>query len=357
MFAYSVYADDWFENLNINSFFSIDATVSDHEISLVSTSEETRHYSPDKVNFKNTIIGSQFDLQLTNNLTGFIQGAIFYNDKDDIDTSIDWAYLSYDWGDDIVTRFGKLQIPFLHGTELRKVGYARLWARPLIPSNGASGYQEYIGAEILKSFSHDDNYWTFQLSIGKPEHGLDLIKGKQMALFSAAYRNNNFWLRTAIMHSKYAISTENDLLLSDNSNIRMVSIEAQYTISNLITNIGYSTSRSDLTPNDTMSYISSAYQLDTISPYIFFARNNQHFDSTQPFPPLPPVGTSPIITPEPNGDSDKDNIGIGIKWDFTNNLLIKAQFENVKFRDNTRIRLGLIENESKVLSLLIEGVY
>ena len=112
------------------------------------------------------------------------------------------------------------------------------------------------------------------MAIGEPEHGLDLINGKQMALFSSSYQNGGFWLRTALMRSNYAMSNANGQRISDNSKISMGSVEAHYTSNNIITNIGYSTSRSDLTPDDTMTYLSIAYQFDTVSPFIFTAHTN-----------------------------------------------------------------------------------
>jgi len=355
----SAQANSWLEELNINSFISIDATYTNNDINIESSSKESREYDSKKISFENSLLGTQLNYQVSENLNAFIQGALYYDESGEPETSIDWAYLSYDFGNDLTARAGKLQIPFLKGTELRKIGFSRLWARPLIPSNGASGFNDFTGVELLKSIAYHDNNFTFQLSLGKPEHGLSMVDGQKMVLLSVGYQQYNFHLRTAIAQNKYAVYSNDNVLINDNSHIRMGSIEAEYTLRNVIGNIGYSTSRSDNTPDDSMQYISIAYQLDTLSPYFFAARKNQFFTHVIPArnanatsPPIPPPNVSPR-----DGDSDTYNFALGLKWSFSDQHILKAQIENVKIRDKTRISSGIITNEGNVLSLLIEGVF
>lgn len=365
-FSNSVRADSWQDNLYLNGFFTLDLTTSDRDIPIVSATGETRGYEKDKINADNSLIGGQIEYAFTDKFSVLVQGTAAINEAGSLTSDIDWAYISYDFGTDWVARAGKFQTPFLQGIELSNIGYSRTWARPLVPSSGASGFNYYYGAELLKHVSIDNHNFDFQFSLGQAQHGLDFVDNKNLKLASVRYQRNDFWLRTAIMQADYSVYTPSNLLITDSGEVLMGSVEAELTFNQFILNLGYSNSQSDITPDDKMSYASLSYTLDNFIPYVFIAKRNQFFeafDAPVPNdgnngppegPPPPENNTRP--TP-PDGNSDFNSLAAGVRWNFASNLALKLQLEKVDLKDAARVPNTVVTQDSNTLSVVLEGAF
>lgn len=357
----SINAEEWNEKLLINGFFTFDLTQSDDDITLISNSDQALTYQENKPSLRNSLIGSQLSYQISDNLEAGLQAKLYVNSADDITGTLDWSYLSYDLGDDLRLRAGKFQIPFMQGIELRNISYSRLWARPLIPSSGAGGFNEFVGAELLKHVSVGSANWDIQLSAGKAKHGLSAIDNKNIALVSVRYQKDNFWLRGALLNAQYRFVTRNGRVLTDSGDAIMASIETEYSNDNFVINAGYSTSRTDISPNDTAYYLSLGYYLGDVIPFVALSRMNQHFDlvelpaptMTQNPPRRPPQGPPPAF---PLGDFDVFSEAIGLKYNFSAQYALKVQLEHVKSKDDAGIRNGSSSNGNS-LSVVFEGVF
>lgn len=361
-FCGTVRADSWQDDLYINGFFTLDLTTSDNDIPLVGADGEPRLYEKDKVNAENTLVGGQIEYAFTEQLSLFVQGSASFDGVGSLNTEIDWAYVSYDFGADWVARAGKFQTPFLQGIELRNIGFSRNWARALTPSSGASGFNHFLGAELLKHVSVGEHNFDFQLSLGEAEHGLDQVQNKDMKLASVKYQRDQFWLRTAIMQADYSVFTPSKLLITDSGSVVMASVEAELTVNQFILNMGYSDSSSDVTPDDKMSYISLAYNIGEFVPYVFVVKRNQFFvpfnvptadsnsDSPPPLPP-PPSGLR-----GPNGDVDLNSVAAGVRWNFATSLALKLQVEKVDLTDDAR-NPATVKQDSNILSVVLEGAF
>lgn len=359
-----VKADDWQEDLSVDVFFSLDASIADSGLSLVGGTGPV-DLEADEVNLKNSLVGGQIRYQLTENLSGYVQGSVINTDK--VKGTVDWAYLSYDFGNDVFARVGRFQIPFLQGTELRKIGFSRIWARPLIPGTGAGGFNQYEGVEVVKKIIQGDGLWEFQGALGKAEHTREEVQNKNIKLLSTRYQNGQFWIRAAVMNGDYSIFTLSEILISDTASINMGSLESELTLDSWIVNVGYSRSNSDITPDDTMHYGSLAYQIGDVTPFIFFSKREQSFESFEiprPNPGnglLPPPNAPPPVTngppPTPDGLSTTYTSAIGARWDVAENLALKFQAEKSRVQDQARQGDGNLSNAGNTFSVVLEGVF
>ena len=351
-------ADDWSDKLSINGYYTLDLTTADSDVQAVSSVGELRNYDKHDLSLRNSLVGAQLEYALSDNFSLFAQGVAYYDRNNDITTDLNWAYLSYDLGNDLIARAGVFQTPFLQGTELRTVGYSRLWARPLTPGTGASGINQYYGLDLVKQVSANNYNWQFQLALGKGDHDLSEVKVDDIQLVSARIEREQSWLRAAIMRASYAVSTPRGQLIIDSGEALLASIEAEINIASLIINAGYSTSNSDVTPNDTMHYLSVAYRVDDITPFVILTKRNQYFEAFTL--PAPPVGSPPPIRPPPpppDGNADMYSVGAGLRWDLTERVAVKLQLENIRAKDDSGRRNAVGNADGSVFSFVIEGAF
>lgn len=360
--CFSSYGETWSDNLYLNGYFTLDMTVADTEFNAVSSSNEELKYEKNKISVKNSLVGGQIEYQFNDDLSVFAQGSAFYDKEGSTTTTLNWAYLSYDFGQDFKARIGSFQTPFLQGTELRSVGYSRLWARPLTPGSGASGFNKYQGIELLKHLSVGEYNWDFQLAAGQADHNLDEVDARGIELLSTRFMYQNFWIRAALLHVEYSVNTPRGQVIIDSGDVIMGSIEAEATIGQFIANVGLSTSNSDVTPDDTMYYLSLAYTFDEFTPYVFASKRNQHFVAFElpeddNLPSRPPTGTLPmrLPPPPPDGDDNVYSLAVGSRWNFSERLALKVQFENIRIHEKSGPE-DVADNGTS-FSLVIEGVF
>jgi len=360
MYVNVSFAIDWDDKLSLNGYYSIDYTHVDDDLELSGNSTLRRNHQKNKGNFDNSILGGQLKFNFTDNFSVFVQGSANLDRNKSVKTDLDWAYLSYDLGNDLKARIGKFQMPLLSGIELRKIGYARLWARPLIPGNGASGYSDYKGIDIIKNVSTSTANWDFQLAAGKGNHGLNEVDNKNIKLISARYQRDNYWIRAALLETQYTLSTPSRLVITDSGESLLASIESEININQFQLNLGISSSDAKVVPDDAMAYLSLAYRFNNFTPYVYGVKLKQHF----PFfvPPLPnnPPGGRPGGEPPgpPVGNKYTDSIGVGIRWDIKPKLSLKFQLENIKEKDKTRIQQnGIVSKDGNALTIILEGVF
>ena len=355
--------NDWQDGLAVNAYYTLGVTYSDSDLPVVSNGNVLRVLEEDELTFKNSIAGMQLRYDFTRALSFFVQGSALFDSNDDFDSSLDWAYFSYDMGYDVTVRAGRFQIPFLQGTELKSIGYSRLWANPLVPNAGAGGYKDYDGLEFLKKVVFENSNLNFQMAIGEPRHNIDFIDGKLLGLVSLGYEARSYWLRAALLQIDYEISTASNLLIDDHARAVMASIEAEYQYKKIIVNGGFSDSSTDITPDSNMAYLSLAYQASSrFTPYILRKVARQKFSRFR-VPRSPPIGGG--LPPPPaeggpgqrEGNSDTDSFALGFRYDFEGSYALKVQWEHVKTEDDSRTSLGTVNNRGDVLSVFVEGVF
>ena len=359
LLSYQATAEQWNDNLHLNGFFTLDITQSSDDVVLISNSTHNAPYESDKPSLRNSLLGGQLAYQVNDDLKAVVQAKAHVNRSNDISGSVDWAYLSYDAGNDLKLRLGKFQVPFMQGIELRNISYSRLWARPLINNTGAGGFSEFIGGEVLKNYSQGKNNWQFQFSAGKAEHGRVEYSQEYIAMMSLRFQRDNFWIRTALLNATYHVETRDGRSLTDSGDALMISIEAEYLHNNFIFNAGYADSKADVSPDDSSYYLSVGYYFDNLVPFINWHRQKQHFDliAASPPPVRPANGPNRPTGPPPFplGDSSVNSHAVGVKYNFAEQYALKLQVEHVKTED--RARPNGVNASVNALTLAIEGVF
>ncbi len=352
-------AEPWQERLYINGFYTLDYTYTDEDIGLVSNTKKKRAYDRDASGLENSLLGAQLEFEVSEDLSVFTQGQVSFSAQNNASTALDWAYLSYDLGDDAQLRAGKFQTPFLQGTELRNIGYSRIWARPLIPEDGASGFNQYLGVEYLKRFTQGAGHWQVQLAVGQGDHEEFEIESRNLELLALRFQLQNFWLRGALLHGEYAIEDDDGQRITFSGNVIMASLEGLLDLSWCVVHAGYSASQSDITDDDTIYYISLAFPLGRFTPFFYSAKRNQHFEAFDPPPPRPPLGGGPPPPPPPPplGDYDVFSVAAGISWHVSERYGLKFQFENIVQDDQAGVDTPALINNGNTVSILFEGVF
>lgn len=377
LFTNTVISAEFSEKLHINGYFTLDATITDEDVSLISNSDHAIVNDKNSLNLDNSLIGAQVSYSFTDNFTGVIQGKIYDEGKlpdakNNSIAQIDWAYVTYEFGADLKARAGRFLIPLMKGNELRSVGFSRIWARPLLPNSGTGGYKNYTGLEVLKHVSTGKGNWDIQVAVGQADHYLDTIDNKYLGLLSLKYQQDSFWIRSAILSTQFDIFTRPGELIKDNATAIMFSTEAEYTINNVLINAGYTKSNTDIAPNDTNYYLSLAYNFDSLVPYIYHSRFKQQFNTPNRPPPSsedlpegpppngPPPNGPPPEGPPPRGLSPDDDVNIfhwvvGTRYNFCERYALKFQLEHIK--DNKRANVSAENGKGNAFSIVLEGIF
>lgn len=371
----NVFSEPWQDRVYAHGFYTLDFTYSDNELGLVSNDRESRSYEDDAGGLNNSLMGGQLEFLINDNLSSFFQGKAFFDQDDDTKTTLDWAYLSYDFGDDTTVRGGKFLVPLLQGTELRSISYSRLWARPLIPIDGASGFNEYTGFEVLKHIHQGFNSWHLQLSTGKPNHEEEdgEIESKNMLLLAARYQAESFWIRAALLHGEYSVRDGNDEVLDDAALIFMNSLEGEFNLGPYVLNLGYASGDSDITVDGSIYYASLGFQMGNITPFIYGSLSREHYDNyNEPPPPGFDDGNGPPLpdpAPEPpdsddddddrirDGDYDINSVAIGVRWHAGEGYGFKVQWENIEQKNSAGVDTDDPANDGNTFTILFEGVF
>lgn len=337
-----VHAND----LSINGFFTVDASISRGGNSGFPGSTKFVELEQDKPNFDNSLVGVQADYEVNADLQLTLQGIVGKNRDDRYAPSIEWAYLNYDAGDDLHLRAGQFKPVFLQGTELRNVGYSRVWVRPLLPTDGTAGFRTYLGGEFIKYTAIGDYSLSLQGGAGVADHIEPTVKNHDIEIFSATLDKDGPWLKLAAFRAQSDYSPPGGTGPLTNSAVAHgSSVEAELPIGALLVNLGLVDVENEQGPDVQMSYLSLGYHVGRITPYLLYRRQTQAFRASSlpppPGSPPPVVGTETAITSS-----------AGLRLELAPGYAIKAQVSRIDRTSTTNV-----ENDTLVYTLLLEGVF
>ena len=358
-FSCAAYSVEITENLSLNGYFTIDATMADDNgIVLPSILGSASSLNKDEVVYDGTLIGVQLDYNTSDNLSLAIQGISAKQSADEYDPILEWAYLKYDFGNDLFLRAGKLKLPFLQGTELRYVGYSRLWVRPLVPSNGAGGFDDYEGIELLKTYFIGDYNLKLHAAYGESDHFKDVVKDNEVRLLSTQIEKDDNWLKIALFNAYFDLYTYNDLIIQRDAKINMISLEAKYLVDSFIFHVGVTKGEAESYPDMNISYMSLGYQIDRLTPYIMYNARSAEFSPVilpagAVLPPgPPPPGTLPLSA---DGERSSEAYALGFRYDIGDSYALKIQWDSVTMKDT--ISPLPSETDADVYTVVFEGLF
>ena len=345
------HATDITENLSVRGFYTLDITHSDSSGAVLPTrSDAPATLNEGDTSYDGSLIGLQADYSLNDNLDLTLQAISTRQTEDSHTPTLEWAYLNYDLGNDLHLRGGKMKLSLLQGTELRHVGFSRLWVRPLIPTSGAGGFNDYLGAELIKATSIGDYNLRFQAAYGKADHEHDAVDNHDIKLISSRIEKNESWVNFALLHARYSVTTPTGIIRSDNAELLMGSIETEVLLDNVVINGGYGSA--EINPDEQLTYLSLGYRFKQLTPYLLLSQRQMIFDAPdQPPPPGPPP------PPPIDGALTTNTMALGLRYDLGATYAIKGQWNHWTANDARFPSTGTVESSGNLFTLVFEGVF
>ena len=364
-------AADIKENLSVRGFYTLDITHSDSDGAVLpALSDPPPQPNEGDTSIDGSILGLQVDYALSDNLGLTLQAVSSRLADGSYTPTLDWAYLNYDFGNNLHLRGGKMKLSILQGTELRYVGFSRLWVRPLVPTSGAGGFDDYAGAELVKGASVGSYNLRFQAAYGKADHQKDFVDNRDVKLLSGRIERNESWVNLALLHARYKAGRPRGDTISDNAELLMGAVEAEVPLGNAVINAGYAYGKSDVNPDERLGYLSLGYRIDRFTPYLLLTEHQMIFDASPwaalsppppgappppPGAPFPPPGMS---QPPPLDGARKTNIvALGFRYDLGTTYAVKVQWDHWKSNDRSNQVRGTVARDGNLLTFAIEGTF
>ena len=258
------------EDLEIQFFGTFDATYTDNaylEIPAIIPSKA--RFAQDEWDFRNSLVGVQAQYNLNENLTLALQTLATEFFQNDYQGILEWAYLSFDLGDDFFVRAGRFKIPYLVGNELRYVGYSRLWVRPIVPIDGVGGFNDYIGVETIKKFFTQESVISLQASMGKAKHMDESIEDRFLGVLNTRIDYGQMWLSLSLLHALYDVEN-----VINEATMTMASLEAKVALGDWMVHAGYSHGQAQIIRTEDFAYASIGYVWGLATPYVTYTARN-----------------------------------------------------------------------------------
>lgn len=362
--ATAVHAADEAPSLSLRGFYTLNVSMArGHDVFYPPDANDRTLVTLEdgKANFGFSVIGAQADLTLTNRLRFIAQVVSGAQTGHDYRPVVDWAYLTRDFGDDLYLRGGKLKTPFLQGTELRYVGFSRLWVRPLVPNSGAGGMDIYHGVEFIKSARLGPYNLRLQGGVGVPEHERPEIDGKDIKHLSVHFERDESWIKLAAFraHSDLHART-GGRLVNQNAGLTMFSVESELWFDKFVVNAGYAKGQAEIAPDETLRYFSLGYRREAFTPYFLYQFREMNFPAPQrlPGPPgPPPPGVTPPPPPPREGAHQTTTYALGMRYDLGAAQALKFQVERQYDRNNSSRALGSQQTAATIFSVVFEGLF
>ncbi len=302
-----------------------------------------------------SVLGIQADFRISDNTSAVVQGITRYRYDGSWRPELSWAFLRHDFSPDVTARVGRLGTEFYMLADSRLVGYSNLTIRPA---------PEYYGPLVLSYFDGVDVSATTPLGPG-------LLRGKLfagLAAEKAPFAEPLTWdLRDSPMvggnidylvgawqfrigHAQIQFKNDQPInqmagfdltglapelkIVNTTTNfdsIGMVYDEGPLQVHGMLSRIGYD---SAVYEDTRAGYLVVGYRIGRFTPYVGLSRAKSK--AAKLTTPLPPFLNQQIRQIMAQTHSDQHTITLGTRWDFQQNLALKAQLDFVRGNDDSR---------------------
>jgi hypothetical protein len=352
-------------DLNINGFLSVGATMLDENKVSVADADEQGSFK------QNTVLGLQVQKQI--NDTTSATGQLVSRGSEGYSTNAAWAFVTYAANDDIDLRMGRLRIPFFQYSDFLEVGYAYNWVRP--PSDVYDGrvpFSSLDGIDFTQRFSSGSIDGSVQVYYGRFE-GPIFINGSTN---EADFRNftglalsanmGNFGTRLSY-HQAEIIMDSDELaaasagaagiatMIGDPSAAEDFNFSGQ-TTQFIAAGLTYDDGaymavaewtalnhESSLLLDDQAWLVSVATRIDQFTPHITYTNEKGSFDS----------GNEGIIQKALPLLSEQSSITVGLRYDYDSSTALKFEIQN-----NDETTAAGVDGESATLySVAVDVIF
>ncbi|MEI8668485.1 porin [Pseudoalteromonas sp. B131b] len=142
-------------------------------------SDNTLYGYDDNISFKNeSVFALQLSADLQDKLSATAQ--IVARGDNDFDAEFEWAYVTYEFSDELQLSAGKMRVPFYRYSDFIDVGYAYRWVRP--PQSVYNiPFSTYEGLSLLHNTQLGDWDSTLQVIYGGFDGEIDAVSANDKA--------------------------------------------------------------------------------------------------------------------------------------------------------------------------------
>ncbi|NMF48608.1 porin [Pseudoalteromonas arctica] len=338
-------------------------------------SDSTLYGYDDDISFKNE---SKFALQLSADLHEKLTATaqIIARGEDDFDATFEWAYVTYEYSDELQFSAGKMRVPFYKYSDFLDVGYAYRWVRPPKSVYGIP-FSTYEGVSVVYSSQLGDWDSTLQGFYGAFDGDIDVFGTELPAelnnLGGVNWSLSYDWFsaRAAYIVADTSISSE------DSGLIGLVSVLSDSGLTNtandLITEedktsfvgVGFSIDyenflfdaeytqfevEDSILPEQSQYYASVGYRIDSVIVHFTYEDNDDKHDSSR----FNTIESIPTLNSAVNGALEglraQSNVyTIGARYDFHPSAAFKIDFS--RFEDD------ITDTETDVVAVGVDLVF
>lgn len=302
-----------------------------------------------------SVLGLQANVAINEQNEAVIQALSRYRYDGSYVPELSWAFLRHDFSPDFNVRLGRMGTEFYMMADSRLVGYANLTVRPPV---------DYYGPLVMSYFDGLDASATTRLGPG-------LLRGKVFAGYAAEKTPFDAQLtwdlggsRMLGGHVDYLIGPwqfrlghsqirfKQEMPLNQLVGMNLLGIAPELTaagkwahydslgvvydkgplqIQAMASQIHYETAAYEDTR---AAYLIAAYRLGQVTPYLGYSEVKSK--ATTLTTPLPPALSALISQVTAQTHSDQQTVTLGARWDFRQNMALKAQLDVIRGTPQSR---------------------
>lgn len=270
--------------------------------------------------------------------------------SEDWDPVIEWAYLSHRPTNDLQLRAGKMRIPFFMYSDSLEVGYAQTWARPPAAVYDPVAIQSYVGADATHTLNFDGSSLTSQVFTGftEEEGNISEVELRNTAGLTLTWTDYIWTVRGIAATAEASINAARLAALAEANGLQLVdgqAVLADEERGNFYgVGLGYDNgtwqvisefTRAEVDGKfaDTDSaYISVARRFGALTPYVVvgWIESQDNNEREGAFLAQTPSGAVVPAVPESVLDTRRDEYSVGMRWDITSGVALKADVTHVR---------------------------
>lgn len=300
-----------------------------------------------------SLIGLQANLRVDEQNEAVIQAVSRYHASGNYAPELTWAFLRHDFSPDFSVRFGRLGTEFYMLADSRLVGYANLTLRPppdyygplvisyfdgidlsateKVDSGQLSGLlrgKAFVGHAAEKAPFSNPLIWDMKRSLLLGGH-VDFLSGPwQLRLGHTQIRfSQNQPLNQAAGMDVFAIAPELSVAgkWTHYDSLGVVYDKGPLQIQAMASRIHHQAKSYE---EGRAAYLIAAYRQGPVTPYLGYSRVKSTPEAlTAPLPPSLLAQLSQLVA---QTHSDQHTVTIGARWDFRENLALKAQADLIR---------------------------
>ena len=332
------------------------------------------------ISFKNeSVFALQLSADLQDKLSATAQ--IVARGENDFDAEFEWAYLTYEFTDELQLSAGKMRVPFYRYSDFLDVGYAYRWVRP--PQSVYNiPFSTYEGLSLLHTSQLSDWDSTVQVIYGGYDGTIAVVSVNgdtelnDIAGINWTLSYDWFSARAAYFVADTSIAIENDTptgvalneleealrnagfvdqannIAVDEDDGSFLALGVSIDYNNLLFDAEYTEFEVDNSAlaKQTQYYTSVGYRMDEWIVHLTYENNDDKHESNRynALPAVPPLNQGINLVLE--GSKAKSNVyTIGTRYDFHPSAALKVDFS--RFKDD------ISDTETDVIAVAVDLVF